>query len=331
MAFYRKTSPETWSGRIDGTDADLLRWHQVVQVCEPESLPELKKEFQGIALIGFCSDEGVRRNMGRLGAAEGPHAIRRSCCNFPLVADHIIMADAGDVICDDNDLEAAQHLMAEKIRLINQAGYLPIILGGGHETAYCGFKALGALPKKAEIGVINFDAHFDLRAINPEIGASSGTWAWQIAEACRANGNPFHYLVMGVQQYSNTRRLFELAAEMGAPYFKAEEFTNDQLHKMLNHINGILANSDRLLLSIDMDVFGSSFAPGVSASAYNGISPNAMFKRLLRHIVLSGKVSSVDISEVNPLFDVDSRTSRLAAAFVFDIVQAADINAEYPG
>jgi formiminoglutamase len=56
-----------------------------------------------------------------------------------------------------------------------------------------------------------------------------------------------------------------------------------------------------------------------------------MFKRLLRHIVLSGKVSSVDICEVNPQFDVDYRTSRLAAAFVFDIVQASDINAEYPG
>ena len=70
---------------------------------------------------------------------------------------------------------------------------------------------------------------------------------------------------------------------------------------------------------------------GVSASAFNGISPSAMFKRLLRHIVLSGKVSSVDICELNPKFDVDYRTSRLAAAFVFDIVQAADINAEYPG
>lgn len=331
MASYRKTNPETWVGRIDGTDADLLRWHQVVELCEPGSLPKLKKGLQGIALIGFCSDEGVRRNQGRIGAAEGPHAIRRACCNFPLVADHIIMADAGDVICDDGDLEAAQLLMAEKIKAISSAGYLPIILGGGHETAFCGFQALGTLPKKAEIGVINFDAHFDLRAIDHETGHTSGTWAWQIAEACRLNGNPFHYLVLGVQQYSNTRRLFELAAELGAPYFKAEEFTNDQLHKMLNHINGIMANSDRLLLSIDMDVFGAPFAPGVSASSFNGISPNAMFKRLLRHIVLSGKVCSVDISEVNPLFDVDSRTSRLAAAFVFDIVQAADINAEYPG
>lgn len=331
MAYYRKTDPDIWTGRIDGTEPDLLRWHQVVQVCDAGELPKIKNGLQGIAIVGFCCDAGVKRNHGRLGAAEGPTVIRKACCNFPLVADHIIMADAGDVVCDDDNLEEAQELMASKIASISAAGYLPIVLGGGHETALCGYKALGSLPKKSEFGVINFDAHFDLRAVDPLVGPTSGTWAWQIAEDCNQKGIPFHYLVLGVQQYSNTRRLFELALEMGAPYFKAEEFTNDQLHKMLNHINGVLANSDKLLLSLDMDVFGSSFAPGVSASSFNGISPNAMFKRLLRHIVLSGKVSTVDISEVNPFFDVDNRTSKLAAAFVFDIVQAADINAEYPG
>jgi formiminoglutamase len=221
--------------------------------------------------------------------------------------------------------------MAEKIRYIQQAGYLPIILGGGHETAYCGYLAQGQLPKKSELGIINFDAHFDLRTCDAGVGATSGSWALQISEDCLKKNIPLHYLVLGVQQYSNTRRLFELAVELGFPYFLAEDFTNDQLHKMLNTINGILANSNHLLLSIDMDVFGSAFAPGVSASSFNGIAPNAMFKRLLRHIVLSGKVSAVDISEVNPQYDVDNRTSRLAAAFIFDIVQAADINAEYPG
>lgn len=331
MAFYRKTNPGIWSGRIDGVEADVLRWHQVVQFCEPDQLPILEKSMQGIALIGFCCDEGVRRNMGRTGAAKGPEFIRKACCNFPLVADHIIMVDAGDVVCEDKQLDEAQELLASKISLITAAGYLPIVLGGGHETAFCGYKALGKLPPKSELGIINFDAHFDLRAVDPLTGNTSGTWAWQIAENCKVNKVPLHYLVLGVQQYSNTKRLFELAVEMGAPFFKAEDFTNDQLHKMLNHINGILANSSKLLLSIDMDVFAAPYAPGVSASSFNGIAPNAMFKRLLRHIVLSGKVTVVDISETNPDFDIDHRTSKLAAAFVFDIVQAADINAEYPG
>jgi formiminoglutamase len=330
MAAYIETSKDIWMGRNDGNDPDLLRWHQVIHLVVPEKLPPLGKGMQGIAFMGFCSDEGVRRNHGRTGAALAPDVIRKACSNFPLVANHIVLADAGDVVCDDGILEDAQQLMGEKLQAIIKQGYLPIVLGGGHETAYCGYKAIAPLPAKSELGIINFDAHFDLRELQ-EVGATSGTWAWQIMESCRLNKNELHYLILGIQQYSNTRRLFELAEEIGAPYFKAEDFTNDQLHHMLNAINGIISHSQKILLSIDMDVFAAPFAPGVSAPAFNGIAPNAMFKRLLRHIILSGKVSSVDISEVNPHFDVDSRTARLAAAFVFDIVQAADINVEYPG
>jgi formiminoglutamase len=194
MAFYRKTTPDTWCGRIDGTDADLLRWHQIIQICEPGGLPPIAKGKQGVAFMGFCSDEGVRRNGGRTGAATAPEIIRKACSNFPLVAEHIILADAGDVVCDQQDLEAAQELMGEKIRAIQKAGYLPIILGGGHETAYCGYLALGQLPKKSELGIINFDAHFDLRVTDPDKGVSSGTWAWQISEDCHKRKIPMHYL-----------------------------------------------------------------------------------------------------------------------------------------
>jgi formiminoglutamase len=331
MAVYRETLPSAWDGRIDGTDEDLLRWHQLIQLSTPEKLPKLAKGEQGIAFIGYCCDAGIERNFGRTGAAAAPAIIRSVCSNFPMVARHIKMADAGDIVCADNELEAAQELLAEKIAAVTKSGYLPIVFGGGQDAGYGIFKGITPLPKKdKEYGLINFDAHFDLRAPG-ETGSTSGTWAWQIEQACRQLQIPLHYLVLGIQQYSNTRRLFDTAAELGSPYFLAEQFTNDQLTDILQKINGIIANSDCLQLSIDMDVFASAFAPGVSASSFNGLAPNAMFKRLLRHIVLSGKVAAIDVSEVNPAFDVDNRTARLAAAFIFDIVQAADINAEYPG
>ncbi len=330
MAFYQKTLSTAWSGRIDGTEPDVLRWHQIMHIVEPEHLPKLMPGEQGIAFVGFCCDEGIRRNNGRIGAAKGPDSLRKACCNFPAIADHIKMADAGDIISDGPELEEAQYLLASKILQIRAAGYLPIVLGGGHELAFGSYMGLKPFGKKSSFGIINFDAHFDLRMPEEGIGATSGSWVYEIANECTSQNIPFEYLAMGIQQYSNTRRLFDLADEMGYPYFLAEHFTNDQLGKILNTINGVLANSDTVLLSIDLDVFGSSYAPGVSASSYNGISPNAMFKRLVRHIVLSGKVAVVDIAELNPLFDVDHRTARLGAAFLFDIVQAADINAEYP-
>jgi formiminoglutamase len=116
---------------------------------------------------------------------------------------------------------------------------------------------------------------------------------------------------------------------MDAVYILSENFTEDQLEPIITIVNGILGNADVLQLTIDMDVFATPFAPGVSAPSPGGIFPSSMLKRLLRHIILSGKVASVDFAETNPSYDIDNRTSRLAASLIFDIVQAADVNADW--
>jgi formiminoglutamase len=331
MAIYTPVKKDVWKGRIDGKEEDVLRWHQVMQVSDLEnnSLPVIEEHQQGIALIGFCCDEGVKRNNGRAGAAGAPLSIRNACCNFPVFASHIMMVDAGDVACPDGNLEAAQQLLGEKIQVIRHSGYLPIVIGGGHEVAFANFKGIIPFLPNQEFGLINFDAHFDLRQVQVETGATSGTGISQIKSWCDDRENPFHYLVIGIQPYSNTRKLFETANKMDAVYILSEEFTEDQIERIITIVNGILGNADVLQLTIDMDVFASPFSPGVSAPSPGGLLPNNMFKRLLRHIILSGKVASVDLAETNPLYDLDNRTSRLAASLIFDIVQAADVNADW--
>lgn len=331
MATYHPTKQHVWQGRIDGDEDDVLRWHQVVQCIDlsQSDLPAIQEHQQGIAIVGFNCDEGVRRNKGRQGAAGGPAAIRKSCCNFPLIASHIVIIDAGDVGCEDGKLEAAQELLGKKIKKIKAAGYMPIVLGGGHEVAYANFNGIIPLQSKEEFGIINFDAHFDLREIDESIGATSGTGIRQMSEYCKKHATPFHYLAIGIQQYSNTRRLFETADKMDAVYFLAESFCDDQMDHMLHVINGFISNADTIQLTIDMDVFAAAYAPGVSAVSFNGISPNGMLKHVVRHIMLSGKVASVDIAETNPLHDIDARTARLAASLVFDLVQAADVNTDW--
>lgn len=333
MATYQHADHALWNGRVDGDTPDLLRWHQVMHCVDlgKETLPLIGPHHQGVAFVGFCCDEGVRRNQGRTGAVAAPRFIREACKNFPLIGTHIILADAGDIVCDDGDLESAQRDLGAMIQKVREANYLPVVLGGGHEVAWGCFQGAKPLQPKQEFGVINFDAHFDLREPSEHTGFTSGTGIWQMHDWCVQRNHPFHYLVVGIQQYSNTRRLFETADDMGAKYFLAEEFTNDHLEKLVTAINAVMANSDVLQLTIDLDVFAACHAPGVSALAFNGIAPNAMFKRLLRHIVFSGKVGSVDIAELNPKYDIDNRTARLAASIIFDIVQAADMNAEYPG
>ena len=115
-----------WTGRVDAADGpSALRWHQMVKPLTPGCQA-------GIALIGFACDEGVRRNGGRVGAKDGPRAIRQALANLAWHQDRPVY-DAGDVRCDDQDLEGAQSRLAEVVSGALAAGHRPLVLGGGHE------------------------------------------------------------------------------------------------------------------------------------------------------------------------------------------------------
>ena len=126
-------SMQLWQGRID-PEADSPRWHQRIRSLTEDSQP-------GLALLGFASDEGVRRNHGRVGAANGPLVIRKALANL---AWHrkAPAYDAGDVVCADGDLESAQARLGHNVCALLDAGHLPIVLGGGHEVAFGSWSGL---------------------------------------------------------------------------------------------------------------------------------------------------------------------------------------------
>ena len=86
-----------------------------------------------------------------------------------------------------------------------------------------------------------------------------------------------------------------------------------------SRLTNFLRDLDFVLLSIDMDGFDASHAPGVSAPAHVGFSPQFV-QILLPHLFDSGKVIGIDIAETNPSYDVDGRTSRLASAIIHQMV-----------
>ena len=108
------------------------------------------------------------RNSGRPGAADGPAALRRALANLAWHGgDDARLYDAGDVSCRGDELEAAQSGYAERLAALLRAGHFPIGLGGGHEIAlgaYLGLeRAFDGDPRLERLGIVNFDAHLDLR------------------------------------------------------------------------------------------------------------------------------------------------------------------------
>ncbi|MDQ0108181.1 formiminoglutamase [Chitinophaga terrae (ex Kim and Jung 2007)] len=323
-ANYRPTATGIWTGRTDGTSVEQLRWHQVIRTANllEAPLPPLQKGQKGIAFLGFASDEGVRRNKGRAGAAEGPVALRNVMGSFPVhFPGDVVLLDAGDVICVGKELENAQAVLAQAVLALLNAGYFPVLLGGGHEITYGHVTGLRQYAAAQQLGYINFDAHFDIRIPEAE-GASSGTGFWQLAQDSKTAGRPFHYLALGIQQNGNTRQLFNIAGEEEVTYVGADAFHLNDKDTVFAAIQHFLSQVDKVYLTTCMDVFASAFAPGVSATAYNGILPNGLMLQAFRQILGSGKVISADVAELNPSLDVDNRTAKLAASLIFEIVMA---------
>ena len=319
-----------WTGRAEPFETARARyWYQLAQPYEDQS----------IGLIGFACDQGVRRNQGRVGARAAPPLIRRAFATLPVIADlqqrfdgqlSTLLGDAGDIHCDDNDgfaestLEQAQLKYADAVSTIVKQGGLPIGLGGGHAIAYGSFLGLWQAlesQKNADvtptIGIINFDAHLDIRQSDV---ATSGTPFRQIAEHLDSYDQPFHYCCIGVSRFSNTAALFDRAEQLGVQVISDEECHYQPWDTLAELVKSFIDQVDIVYLTIDMDCLPASVVPGVSAPAAYGIELGFV-ERMVKTIMASGKVKMADIAEINPTFDVDSRSCKVAARLLATIVE----------
>ncbi|MDI5892144.1 formimidoylglutamase [Halomonas rhizosphaerae] len=298
-----------WQGRTD-PEPGSERWHQKIQPLAEGGTP-------GCALLGFACDAGVARNQGRVGAADGPAALRRALA--PLAWHRQGPAyDAGDVRCQGDAMEVAQQALADRLAPLLGEGHLPIVLGGGHEVAYASWSGLAQhLAANGEtaprVGIVNLDAHFDLR--DPRHVRSSGTPFAQIAEDCAQRGWPFRYACLGVSRAANTRALFNRADELGVMVREDRDITAPRLTDIEQDLADFLRDCDHLYLTIDLDVLPAAEAPGVSAPAARGVAL-ALIEPLIESIRDSGKLRLADLAELNPGRDIDGRTARAAARLV---------------
>lgn len=314
---YKTPKEGWWQGRNDGDKTNQLRWWQHIQL---KSLKENLFSFNNApVLLGFACDEGVARNKGRIGSVNGPKKLRKALTNLPIHSAEIPLFDAGTIYCIDNNLEDAQARLATSVYTILDNKGFPILLGGGHEILYGHYRGTSKYYKKKKVGVINFDAHFDIRkpAAN---GISSGTGFYQIAEDCKNENKDFLYLALGIQRSANTSELFNSADKLQAEYLLAQDFHFSNLEIIKKKVNEFLEKTDVVCLTIDLDVFSASIAPGVSAPAVAGIFYNYTFREILKLLASSNKVVSLDIAEYNPKYDIDSHTAKLAAQLIFDWV-----------
>ncbi|UUM29524.1 formimidoylglutamase [Vibrio japonicus] len=316
-----------WQGRHDAEDGNLGK--RVHHVIKKVSVQDLESYRNAVSILGFACDAGVARNKGRVGARKAPDLIRRALANMAW-HNKTTLIDLGNISCEDDLLEQAQSDCAAVIG--HALHYTPVItLGGGHEVAWASFQGLARYfesispAKPPKIGIINFDAHFDLRAfesMNAEVMPSSGTPFNQIQRYCQENNWPFHYACLGVSRASNTEALFKRADELNVWYVEDKDLSHLNHIYHLTQLQHFIDNCDYIYLTIDLDVFPAASAPGVSAPAARGVSMDTLSIFLDRILHYKQKLVIADIAEYNPTYDVDSQTARLAARLCWDMANA---------
>ncbi|MTB64953.1 formimidoylglutamase [Streptococcus sp. zg-86] len=318
--YYKLVYPY-YQGAVED-DLYAAKWGMRIQFLDLND--EALSPFEGInfGIIGFKSDKGVYINHGRVGAVEGPEAIRPQLAKLPWhLGRHVRVFDVGNIDGPNRSLSQLQHSLAKAVKRMRELNIRPIVLGGGHGTAYGHYTGLkNSLPTNESLAVINFDAHFDLRPYD-QTGPNSGTGFRQMFDDAQEEKRAFPYLVLGIQEHNNNLFLFDFVAKSEGIEF----LTGLDMYKMGHEnicqlVDRFLADKEKVYVTIDMDCFSFGVAPGVSAIQSLGVDPNVALI-VLQHIVASGKLVGFDVVEVSPPHDIDFHTANLAATFIFYMTQ----------
>lgn len=291
---------DLWNGRLDSYEEIDLRLWQVVQ--------EIKEaqEAGGVCFVGYDTDDGVVRNLGRKGAESGSNAIRKAIQSFPQLKG-LKVYDYRNL--EKKSVEEAQKEYSEKIADVLKKGIFPIGLGGGHDIAYGSYLGIRKAHPDKKIGIINFDAHLDMRPYDK--GRTSGTSFKEIMD----NDKNAQYAIVGFQKMGNTERLIKTAEAFNVLILE-EECLEKSIIKSLEEF---IKKVDIVYVTFCMDVFDASTAPGVSAPVVMGLDPKKG-KRLLRFLMETEKVVCVDFAEVNPVYDIDNMTAKLAGCLIYEVM-----------
>lgn len=314
--FFTKNDPE------DLRLGDIAKSRTFPQIATDEvTLDQLSSKKERPLLVwGYPDDEGIRLNGGRLGAESAPFEIRKYFYKMTPASLQMAQANIADLGNLKVDTKLAdRHEAGRKMAAAATQSALPwISLGGGHDYGYsdgAGF-IQSHLTRGVRPFIINIDAHMDVRPTTH--GFNSGTPFRRLLEEF---SQKFDFIEMGVQDHCNSLQHISWAEKQGALVLPLTEIRKNGLLNLLKasistRFPYLSESKAPLWLSLDIDGITSNEAPGCSQSWTTGLTTVEvmdLFHFLAQHF----DWQALSIYEVSPTLDADSRTSKLAALFMY--------------
>ena len=281
------------------------------------------------------------------GVELGPATLRRAGVATRLERLGYRVEDAGDIEAPTPDRTAgpgpkARYLaelvpalddLAAAVRRAREAGRIPLVLGGNHSVGLgalsgmtgAGDPGTGDGGRIASLGLVWVDAHPD--ANTPETTVTGNLSGMPLAalfgrgrRAYTGVGGfapgafrvrPENTVLIGVRSVDDGED--EVIADIGVRTCTMEEVDRRGMFAVVEEaVDRALDGTDGLHLSVDMDALDPTVAPGVSVPEPGGLTFREA-RLLMERVGASGGLRSMDIGEVNPRRDVDSRTAVAAA------------------
>jgi len=261
-----------------------------------------------VAVVGCPQDEGVRRNRGRAGAAQAPAEIRRALYRYPVSEAHegLRLVDLGDVRAGAT-LEATHDALHAVVRHCLRLGLKVVVLGGGNDISYPDCSALAA--EVPSLLAFNIDRHLDVRA---DPVRNSGTPYRQLLEEGCVQPGAFHEV--GINSFANSLAYRRYAEGLGVGVHYLAELRERGAGAVVRALVEA-SGAQGIFFGFDMDVVAAAEAPGVSDPSPMGLTAKEVCE-IADVAAADPRTRVVEITEVNPVYDRDGITARLAANVV---------------
>lgn len=272
-----------------------------------------------VAILGAPFDGGTQ---WRAGARFGPRAIREASTLFAFghagAYDHeddatylanVKISDIGDADIVHTNTELSHANIELGVRKILTAGALPVILGGDHSI---NIPCIRAFSDQPPIHLVQIDAHLDFVDERHGVRYGHGNPMRRAAEQAHVTG----LTQLGIRNVSSTARDgYDAAREFGSDILSVRHVRAMGTQAVLQRIP---ANT-RYYLSIDIDAFDPSIAPGTGTPSHGGFYYYEVLE-LLVGLCARGSIVGIDLVETAPDYDPSGVTAILAAQLLLNLL-----------
>jgi agmatinase len=272
-----------------------------------------------VAILGAPFDGGTQ---WRPGARFGPRAIREASTLFAFghagAYDHeddatylseCRILDIGDADIIHTDTEQSHANIELGVRKILGGGALPVVLGGDHSINIPCIRAFAGQPP---MHLVQIDAHLDFVDERHGVRHGHGNPMRRAAEQPHITG----LTQLGIRNVSSTARDgYEDARRMGSDILSVRQVRALGRDATLARIPA----GARYYVSIDIDAFDPSIAPGTGTPSHGGFLYYEVLE-LLAGLVLRGEIAGIDLVETAPDYDPSGITAILAAQLLLNLL-----------